>query len=951
MKTNFRNLLLLCFAVVWLPLTGPVTGFGQEADPQPLETGQEISVVAEPPAPAAEPAIRAVAEQNSEELRFAFTATNWREVLAWIAEQAELSLELDVIPTGTFTYSDPSRSYSVSEAMDVINFALMKRNYSLVRRGRLLQVIDLQVENADKLISDIAELVDPDQLDTRGKTEILSSVFSLGSVSPEAAKAELPLMIGPWGRVVVIESAKKVKVTETATKLIAIRDMLAEASTADSTVVEIALQYRGADELLEVVRPLLNLESGENANDEIRISVGLYGDRIYATGKAGAIGLLKSFVEKADRETLAVNTDGAEVALPVFKTHPVSNAEINTVFDVLQTMLDGVPDARIAIEPSTNSIIARVRPDVHKLIEETIAQMETRGREFRMFSLKRLDPAQALLTINKYFGVTEAGSEGPVVDGDPATGKLWVRGTQEQIDEVEKLLKEYEGEDSLAGLNDKVRILPYTGQAAEDAVMQVRELWPITGRSNEIRTFSPSRSSGGASGIPERQLKRDGETPLPAEPEDSDPLHEARADQRGLFYFVSETDHAAETPANDLPSKTFNIGGSDIVVQYSPAGMIIASEDLEALDLFQSLLESVAAPNALQSDLPSIVWLKYIKADVAAELLANVMGGAESSVSSVVDSAVGGIGGGMLGMLGMGGGGGEEASSAKSILTASGSVNIVPDMRLNALIIQANATDMAMIEMVLAKVDRQESPEDIVTVAKPALIQVIYQDASAVAEVVKSVFGDRIEGAQSSNRGGGGGGGGQPSPQDFINALRGGGGGRGGSANNPTSEPTKISIAVDTKGNALVVRATPQDFEEVRTLVHELDLASQPNAEVIDSYTFDGSLNPDVLQRALESILGQTAKSTKDSSPTPSGSSPAGGDNNSSQDAAEIARRIEAFRAMRGGGTPSASPFGGGFGTRGGGGGDSPFGGGGGQGGGRSGGGAGGGGGQRGGGR
>ena len=41
-------------------------------------------------------------------------------------------------------------------------------------------------------------------------------------------------------------------------------------------------------------------------------------------------------------------------------------------------------------------------------------------------------------------------------------------------------------------------------------------------------------------------------------------------------------------------------------------------------------------------------------------------------------------------------------------------------MRLNALIIQANQIDMQMIEMILQKIDVQESPEDIETVAKPA---------------------------------------------------------------------------------------------------------------------------------------------------------------------------------------------------------------------------------------
>ncbi len=849
----------------------------------------------------------AVTPGESGELRFNFSGTNWRDVLEWLAEQADLSLQINQLPIGTFTFADPTRSYNVSEALDVINLALMNRGYALVRRGRMIQVIDLEIENANKLISEIAELVKPDQLETRGNSDIVSCVFPLGSLTPDAAKEELEQLRGPWGRVVVLDSARQVKVTDTGENLIAIREVLESAATADTNVIEIVLKDRGADELLEIARPLLGLEAGENSGDDIRISVGLYGDRIYAAGLPGKTGLLEAIIEKADQPLAMPDSgDGSAVSLPEFGTHIVNNADVATVFDVLQTLLAGTPEARIAVEPKTKAIVASARPETHAIIEKSIAEMEGSGQEFKVIDLKRLDPAQTLLTINKFFGVTEEGGEGPIVDGDPATGKLWIRGTADQIAKVEKLLAELEGVDTLGGLGDKVRILPFTGRAAEDALLQVESLWPVTGRRNQIRTLTPARGVGGSGsgGIPERRVIREPDArAVPPVKREVPRASEANTDQGPRYYFVNEQDDAqtantqtANTQATNtqatntqladsengsatpgslpgsLPASsqaTVSVGGADIVIQFTPAGMIIASEDIEALDAFQTLLESIAAPSALQSDLPTIIWLKYIKADVAAEMISSVLGGADSSISSAVDTVTGGLGGGMLGFLGMGGGGGGETSSAKSILTSTGSVNIVSDARLNALIVHANPIDLQMIELVLEKLDRQESPEDIETVAKPELIPVIYQDAKDVAEVVKSVFGDRIEGAQSSGaRGGGGGGGGQPSPQDFINALRGGGGGgrggRGGDA--PASEATKISIAVDAKSNSLVVIATPQDFNDVQQLVEKLDQSSMISEETILTYPMSGSVNPEVMKLALESILGTQAKSTTDSS-------------------------------------------------------------------------------------
>ncbi len=956
MKTNFRSLflpqlvLVLLVAPAWAQQSADESAGTEKAvsdaptspesapeKPADAADESESGVNAEPAEPAspadvqvapAKPAPPAAEKTPADDrfVRFNFARTNWQAVLEWFSDQAEMSLEYDLLPAGSFTYSDPTKAYTISESLDILNLGMMKRGFAIVRRGRTLQIIDLEAENAEELISEIAELVTPEQLDDRGESDIVSCVFSLGSMTPDAARDELTLMKGPWGRIVVLDSARQVKVTETAGKLRAIRTVLDQAASADSQVIEMELEYRGAEELLELARPLLGLEPGENTSDDIRISVSLYGDLIMATGEPGKLKLLEAIVEKRDKPLPELQTtEEGDAALPVFKSHFVATADVATVFDVLQTMLADIPDVRIGIDPNTKAIIARARPETQELIEKTLAQMEGRGQDFKVLNLKRLDPSQALLTINKFFGVTEEGGESPTVDGDPLTGRLWVRGTPEEIALVEKLIAELEGEDALSGLGDKVRILPYTGRAAEDALYQVKDIWEVMGRPNRIRTSTPSRGNGGGGGIPERRVIREPDANnQPRKREVSPVTTEASVAAPKKYYLINERNedaNAQKTLAQAADDTVkLNLGGSDIVVQFTPAGMIIASEDTEALDAFQTLMESVASPTSQASDLPTIFWLKYAKADITAELIASVLGGSESTLTSAVDSVTGGGLSGMLGFLGAaggGGGGGGGTSSAKSILTPTGSVNIVPDMRLNCLIVHANSIDLQMIEMILEKVDRQESPEDIETTAKPKLIPVIYQDANDVSEVVKKIFGTRIEGAAANNAGGGGGrGGGQPSPQDFINALR--GGGRGGRGSTPTSEPQKISIAVDEKSNSLVVTATPQDFAEVEALVNALDFGGKENEEVVVTIGVDGSLNPEVLRVALESILGTQVNTTGDGASS-SNSSNESGSSGANTSSSEIQRRQELFNRLRAGGFGGGGPFGGGRGGVGGG--------------------------------
>ena len=183
----------------------------------------------------------------------------------------------------------------------------------------------------------------------------------------------------------------------------------------------------------------------------------------------------------------------------------------------------------------------------------------------------------------------------------------------------------------------------------------------------------------------------------------------------------------ATVPASQAPSDNQGSNsklGSDIIIQMTPQGMVIASDDLDALAEFEELMGMIADSVATTEQKPTVYWLKYIKASVASELLNSILSGADSGggggLGDMAGSMLGEIGGGMLGgLLGMGGGGG--GGSDGPVLTTTGTVSIVPDARLNALIIQANAIDLVTVESILQVIDREESPEDVRTSPKPQL--------------------------------------------------------------------------------------------------------------------------------------------------------------------------------------------------------------------------------------
>ncbi len=144
-------------------------------------------------------------------LRFNFRYAPWKDVLDWFATQADLSLVLDAPPPGTFNYID-SRSYSAEEAIDVLNSVLLTKGYTLVRRERMLLLINLE----DGIPPNLVTTVPVQELDERGEFELISTLFRLGEVTPEDAEQEITKLLGPQGSMQVLPKAKQVFVTETA---------------------------------------------------------------------------------------------------------------------------------------------------------------------------------------------------------------------------------------------------------------------------------------------------------------------------------------------------------------------------------------------------------------------------------------------------------------------------------------------------------------------------------------------------------------------------------------------------------------------------------------------------------------------------------------------------------------------------------------------------------------
>ena len=152
---------------------------------------------------------------------------------------------------------------------------------------------------------------------------------------------------------------------------------------------------------------------------------------------------------------------------------------------------------------------------------------------------------------------------------------------------------------------------------------------------------------------------------------------------------------------------------SSIIVAPGPGGVMIASDDEEALNQFEKLLTSLAGGASNRPGL-NVFFMKHAKAAVVGATIDQILGGGTLStgntntggglLGNMASAALGDTGGGIVGsLLGAGGSG---------TIQPSGSIKITPDSRLNALIVQANDKDLDTIQELLDILDQKDSPED-----------------------------------------------------------------------------------------------------------------------------------------------------------------------------------------------------------------------------------------------
>ncbi|MBL9124612.1 MAG: hypothetical protein JNG90_13335, partial [Planctomycetaceae bacterium] len=389
-----------------------------------------------------------LARDEVRRLKFSFRFQPWADVLEWFAEQSDLSLVLDAPPPGTFNYTD-NREYTVPEAIDLINGVLLTKGYTLIRRDRMLMVLNV----GEELPADLIPRVSADELDERGRFELVSVVFPLAGRDATEVETEIKPLLGPHGKTAVLPRTKQLLVTDMAGKMRSI-----------SAVIEsIPVPEKPAPpDRPEPGKPVLATYplAGLEQTTTLEVLKAMFPDAKPVVDAKGGVLLVTALPEQQAGIEGVLAQLRANVSpddRPRLESYPVKQAFKAELAQILSPL---APGATFTVDSRTGNLLVFGNSEQQAAVERTLAQLGRQGsateRRVEVYPLQQVEPANALAVVLKLL------PQAQVVADTPARSLVGVVDDAEH-QAIQEALARLEKQPVAAELRT-IEIYPLTGE-------------------------------------------------------------------------------------------------------------------------------------------------------------------------------------------------------------------------------------------------------------------------------------------------------------------------------------------------------------------------------------------------------------------------------------------------------------------------------------------------------
>ena len=479
-------------------------------------------------------------------LKFNFVQAPWSDVLKLFADAAGLTWDREKVPPGTFTYFD-SKQYTPVEALNVLNGALLQKGYLLIRRDRFAVVINVDEGIPQNLIP----TVKIDDLSKRASNELVRVVMLLEGKDAAKAATEVSDMLGPQGKAIALSVANSLVVTglvKNVTEIHAVLKSYIPEEEKDLAYEAFVLQNVSALAAEKMIRDLFGLQargvqnvsaasggsssrgsssrgststsrgssdprsrfgggstrgstresssrtqsggSSSSSGGSVSVTVDERTNMLLAMAPPTKMEVIRKAIETidvpvgAEGNPFAGTIQDNEPYLEVYKINSADTLEVTKTLNVL------FPGAVVNEDGRFRTIHVMASKSEHEELRAMIHKLDGQGgaQTTAIIPIQQ-EPVSLTATLQALYAKDIENA--PSVIANP--GYLVVRGTKEQIVEIQQMVTQLDGAMGSATLTGggPIRTIPLGGRDAESLLRLLQTVTP-----NPIRISRPSSGSG-----------------------------------------------------------------------------------------------------------------------------------------------------------------------------------------------------------------------------------------------------------------------------------------------------------------------------------------------------------------------------------------------------------------------------------------------------------------------
>ncbi|MEZ6134083.1 MAG: secretin N-terminal domain-containing protein [Pirellulaceae bacterium] len=419
---------------------------GADGKPAALENHKRSSTPPEPP----DPKELDVTPDEEGLLRFQFRNQPWPEVVRWLAKVSNLSLDWQELP-GDYINLATQRPFTIEEATDMINRALLTRGFTLLKQEGVLLVT--KVENLNPAL---VPRVEPSQLSDLPPHSFVRTSFTLSWLLAEELTEEFGSMISKNGKLTALTSTNRLEAMDAAANLLDIHEILENEQSLqalENLAREFTLEHARASAVKMQLEEFLGLSSNAggssgSSRDAMRMQQQMaqqmqqqmqqmQQQMQQAAQRAGGakpsasrqrptetylvandrtnslivhtspdkMAIIASFIARIDvPNENAADYQRMNTRMKVFRLASLSPGELVaslTAMDVLE------PSTRLQVDETNNAIIAYASIADQYLIQSVVDRLDGSERTFEVIQLRRLEAEAVAGSIKFLMGAEE----------------------------------------------------------------------------------------------------------------------------------------------------------------------------------------------------------------------------------------------------------------------------------------------------------------------------------------------------------------------------------------------------------------------------------------------------------------------------------------------------------------------------------------------------------------